>query len=112
MSVWTPPTTDADQLAWMRLIRSENVGPATFGTLMRRFQGAEAALKALPDLARRGGLKRKIKLAAADEVAREMEAVHKVGASLIFLGAEAYPPLLATIDQPPPVLTGGGRPHS
>ena len=46
--------TDAERLAWLRLIRSENVGPVTFFELMRHFGSAEDVLQALPDLARRG----------------------------------------------------------
>jgi DNA processing protein len=38
------------RLAWLRLIRSENVGPATFRTLVNEFGGAEAAIDALPML--------------------------------------------------------------
>jgi DNA processing protein len=37
------------------LIRSENVGPATFRALVNEFGGAEAAIDALPLLSRRGG---------------------------------------------------------
>ena len=47
--------TDAERLAWLRLIRSENVGPVTFRELINRFGGAAAALDALPELSRRGG---------------------------------------------------------
>ena len=47
--------TDEQRLDWLRLIRSENVGPRTFRTLVNHYGGARAALKALPDLARRGG---------------------------------------------------------
>jgi predicted Rossmann fold nucleotide-binding protein DprA/Smf involved in DNA uptake len=47
--------TDAERLDWLRLIRSENVGPVTFGQLLTRFGTATEALRALPDLARRGG---------------------------------------------------------
>jgi hypothetical protein len=43
------------RLSWLRLIRSENVGPATFRALVNQFGGAEAALDALPALSRRGG---------------------------------------------------------
>lgn len=43
------------RLAWLRLIRSENVGPATFRALVNEFGGAEAAIDALPALSRRGG---------------------------------------------------------
>ena len=42
----------------LRLLRAENVGPATFRLLVNRFGGAAAALEALPDMSRRGGLSR------------------------------------------------------
>ena len=47
--------SDAERLDWLRLIRSENVGPVTFLQLLQRFQSAAAALAALPELARKGG---------------------------------------------------------
>ena len=47
--------SDRQRLSWLRLIRSENVGPATFRALVNQFGGAEAALDALPALSRRGG---------------------------------------------------------
>jgi len=47
--------SDRQQLSWLRLIRSENVGPATFRALVNQFGGAEAALEALPALSWRGG---------------------------------------------------------
>jgi DNA processing protein len=43
------------RLHWLRLIRSENVGPATFRAHVNQFGGAEGALQALPVLSRRGG---------------------------------------------------------
>src|SRR5262249_37587050 len=47
--------SDRQRLSWLRLIRSENVGPATFRALVNQFGGAEAALDTLPALSRRGG---------------------------------------------------------
>ena len=47
--------TDAQRLDWLRLIRTEGVGPRTFRTLVNRFGGAAAALDALPNLSRRQG---------------------------------------------------------
>ncbi|MBI3451585.1 MAG: DNA-protecting protein DprA, partial [Rhodospirillales bacterium] len=44
--------TDRERRDWLRLIRSENIGPITFFQLLRRFGSATAALAALPDLAR------------------------------------------------------------
>ena len=49
------PLSDKERLDRLRLIRSENVGPITFRSLLRRFGSARAAIEALPDLARRGG---------------------------------------------------------
>jgi predicted Rossmann fold nucleotide-binding protein DprA/Smf involved in DNA uptake len=47
--------TDAQRIAWLRLVRSDNVGPATFRQLLNRFASAEAALEALPGLLKRTG---------------------------------------------------------
>ena len=64
----------AERFAMLRLIRSENVGPITVRQLLARFGTAEAALAALPDLARRGGRKRPIKIASRDDAERELAA--------------------------------------
>ena len=50
--------SDEQRLDWLRLIRSDNVGPRTFRDLVNHYGGARAALAALPDLARRGGARR------------------------------------------------------
>jgi len=47
--------TDEQRIDWLRLIRSQNVGPRTFRALVNHFGGAHAALAELPALARRGG---------------------------------------------------------
>ena len=54
-----PPRNDTEKIEWLRLIRSENVGPVTFTQLMQRYNTAHAALKALPSLAKKGGAKKK-----------------------------------------------------
>ena len=59
--------SDMQRIAWLRLINSENVGPVTFTKLIKRFGGAEQALRALPDLSRRGGLKRSIKICSLED---------------------------------------------
>ena len=64
--------TDRQRLAWLRLIRTENVGPSTFRTLVNEFGGAEAALLALPDLSRRGGLRKTIRIYPEDDAAAEL----------------------------------------
>jgi DNA processing protein len=94
--------SDAQRLDWLRLIRSENVGPRTFRTLVNRYGGAGPALEALPHLAKQGG--RTIRVAAREDCEREMDAIQKFGARLLCLGEDDYPKSLRAIDAPPPVL--------
>ena len=94
---------------WLRLIRSENVGPRTFRALINNCGGARAALEALPELARRGGATRPIRIAAADEIEREFAAARKLGVRFVALGEPEYPPALRQIDSAPPILALRGR---
>ena len=87
----------AQRIAWLRLIRSENVGPATFRSLVNTFGGAEAAIDALPGLSRRGG-RTDIRLCSEAEAEAELEAAERIGASLVAVGETGYPPALAQVD--------------
>lgn len=97
------------RLAWLRLIRSENVGPATFRALVNQFGGALAAIEALPALSRRGGRAHDIRLCSEAEAEAELEAAERLGASLVAIGEPGYPPALAEVDAPPPLLFVKGR---
>jgi len=101
--------SDEQRFDWLRLIRSENVGPRTFRALINQFAGARAALEALPELARRGGARRALRIAGADEVERELIAARRAGVRFVALGEPEYPPLLRQIDSAPPVLAVRGR---
>ena len=57
-----PRLTDRQRLNWLRLIRTDNVGPATFRDLINRCGSAEAALAMLPELAMRGGAMRGVRV--------------------------------------------------
>jgi predicted Rossmann fold nucleotide-binding protein DprA/Smf involved in DNA uptake len=46
--------SDIERLNRLRLIRSDNIGPRTFASLLRHSGDAASALAHLPDLARRG----------------------------------------------------------
>lgn len=100
----TPSLSEAQRLAWLRLIRSENVGPHTFRDLINHFGSADAALAALPDLSARGG-KRTIRVHPLHDAEAEMEAHGRFGARLVALGEADYPPHLRHIDGPPPLLS-------
>ncbi|MGE5259916.1 MAG: hypothetical protein ACM3MH_03445 [Actinomycetota bacterium] len=81
------------RLAWLRLIRSENVGPTTFRGLVNEFGGAEAAIDALPTLSRRGGRTQAIRLYSEDEAEGELTAAEALGAHLVAIGEPGYPPV-------------------
>jgi len=59
--------TELERIDRLRLIRSDNVGPRTFRSLVDHFGTARAALERLPDLARRGGAARSGRICSADE---------------------------------------------
>lgn len=99
--------TDEQRLAWLRLIRSERVGPRTFRALLHQFGGAEAALQALPDLARRAG-RLAIRVASRAEAEREVEALDRLGARFIGQGEPDYPRALLAIDTAPPLIAVRG----
>jgi len=96
--------SDIERLTWLRLIRSDNVGPRTFRSLMRHFGGAAAALEALPGLARRGGAATPGRICTEAEAAREIAATDAIGARLVASHEPGYPPRLATLDDAPPLL--------
>ena len=101
--------TDQQRFDWLRLTRSENVGPRTFRALVTNCGGVGAALKALPELARRGGAKRPIRIASVEEVEKELIAARRHGVRFVALGEADYPPVLQEIDSAPPILALRGR---
>ncbi|MEZ5872283.1 MAG: DNA-processing protein DprA [Nitratireductor sp.] len=96
--------SDEQRLNWLRLIRSENVGPATFRDLINHFGTASAALEAVPELARRGGVAARISIASREDAQREMARAEKIGARFTGMGEPDYPPMLRGLDSPPPLV--------
>jgi DNA processing protein len=101
--------SEAERFDWLRLIRSENVGPRTFFQLIDHLGTAAAALDAAPELSRRGGRKRAIRIADPDRLATEMEALDQADARMIALCEPDYPEALAAIHDPPPLITVRGN---
>src|SRR5690606_30720299 len=83
--------TERQRLNWLRLIRSENVGPASFRELINRFGSAEAAIEALPDLARKGGATRLPRLCSMETAEAELARAERCGAAFIAIGEPDYP---------------------
>lgn len=96
--------TDAERLDWLRLIRSENVGPVSFYHLLRFYGSAAAALDHLPELARRGGRRRPVKVCPASVAEKEISSAAKTGARVIAAIEPEYPEALAAIEDAPPVV--------
>jgi len=99
-----PPLSDEERRDWLCLSMSENVGPATFSALLARFGSAGAALKAIPDLTRKGGLRRPPRIYAREDGERAIEAAARLGARFIARSEPSYPPLLRVVDPAPPLL--------
>jgi DNA processing protein len=100
----------AERRDWLRLYRSENVGPIAFRQLLRRYGDAAAALAALPELAKRGG-KRGFKPFSQAEATAELERLAALDATLLCLCEPAYPAHLREVEDAPPVLAVRGHPH-
>ncbi|MEN0119408.1 MAG: DNA-processing protein DprA [Agrobacterium cavarae] len=100
--------TEKQKLSWLRLIRSDNIGPVTFRDLINHFGSAEAALDVLPDLSRRGGAARSPRIATLAQAEREMETATRFGARFVGIGEPDYPPALREIDGAPPLIAMKG----
>ncbi|MBB4287106.1 DNA-processing protein DprA [Roseospira goensis] len=100
--------SDTDRRDWLRLIRSENVGPITFHRLLRQYGSAAAALEALPALARRGGRTRPLRVCSRAAAERELAALARAGVQVLAHGDSGYPRALAPLEDSPPLLFAVG----
>jgi DNA processing protein len=99
-----PSLTDAQRVDRLRLIRSDNVGPRTFRSLIHHCGSARAALERLPELARRGGASRSQRICSEQDARAELEACARLGVHLLAPGEDGYPPRLTELDDAPPLL--------
>ena len=108
----TPHLTDSERIDRLRLIRSDNIGPRTFASLLRHFGDARSALKQLPDLARRGGASRSGRICSEEDAVAELAAARNIGVCLLAPNEAGYPSRLATLDDAPPMLGVRGAPET
>ncbi|HEX4184469.1 MAG TPA: DNA-processing protein DprA [Stellaceae bacterium] len=94
-----------ERLDWLRLCRTETIGPVSFYAMLRRFGSARAALDVLPRLARRGERATTVTAVTRAAAEAELAALHRAGARLVCWGEPGYPSALAAIDDAPPILT-------
>jgi len=100
---------DEQRIDWLRLIRSQNVGPRTFRTLVNHFGGARAALEALPELARRGGSGTTPMICTRAKAEGEIAAARRLGVTFVAIGELDYPRRLQVIDDAPPLIALRGN---
>ena len=96
---------NASDLDRLRLARTEGVGPVTYRRLTEQFPFPADAIAALPALARTGGRAEAPATPSVRQAEREAAQVAKLGGRIIFVGSEDYPPMMALLDDPPPVLS-------
>jgi DNA processing protein len=101
--------TDTQRRDWLRLARTETVGPVTFDQLIRRHGDAREALDTLPDLARRGGRAGGVAVPSIAQAEDELAAGARLGARLIAACEPDFPQALAALDPPPPLIWALGR---
>lgn len=104
-----PPTTEDDRFSWLRLLRSRRVGVTTFYRLLSEHGTAQAALDALPGVARAAGVS-DYTPCPEGVIAAELRAARAAGARLICRGETDYPDALAALDDAPPMLWTRGDP--
>lgn len=86
---------------WIRLIRTQTIGPVAFRDLIVRYGNAAAALDALPSLIR----KKSVSIPTLEQVEREMEYAEQMGVRLICAVEPDYPKYLKALDPPPPIIS-------
>jgi hypothetical protein len=100
--------SEGERLAWLRLARSEKIGPMTFRRLMRSFGSASKALELLPELARRGRGQPVVPYPAT-AAADELDRLHRIGGRLVAYCEPDYPAALASTSDAPPVIAALGN---
>ncbi len=93
-----------ERLAWLRLARTDNIGPATFAALLARFPDVREALDAAPRLARRGG-RRELEITAEADAKAELERLTRLHGRMLACVEPEFPLALAALDPPPPVIS-------
>ncbi|MHC4593659.1 MAG: DNA-processing protein DprA [Planctomycetota bacterium] len=105
-----PQPNSVDIEKWLKLIRTDRVGPSTFAKFIKHFGSVDRALGAsVSELAKIDGVGLKIAERIATtrtkfDTTPELELAQKLGVWIISLDDRRYPPVLKQIYDPPPVL--------
>ncbi len=100
--------SEEERLDWLQLAQSENVGPITFERLLQLYGSAGKAIVALPELSKRGGLKRALVVFDRSRAEDAMSRAAGIGASFIASCEPDYPEWLRQIPSAPPLICARG----
>lgn len=100
--------TDGERRDWVRLARSEGVGPVTFFGLLARFGTVGDAISALPDLISKSGRKG-LKLVSAAQAEDEIAATFAFGGQILASCEHTFSRALSAITPPPPIISVRGH---
>jgi DNA processing protein len=101
-SIHPTPQKD-DRLDRLRLVRSRRVGAVTYHRLLAEHGSAQAALAALPGIAKAAGVE-EYEVCPQGVAQAEMKQGRALGATLLVHGEAAYPQALMDIPDAPPIL--------
>lgn len=93
----------------LRLIRSENVGPKTFFSLIKFFGSASRALENIADFSLRGGKSKPIRVYSKLAASKELDLLEKNGARILSYKDPSYCSLLKETPDFPPIVTYKGN---
>jgi len=105
MNTGNAPLSEGEKLAWLRLSRTDNIGPITFYRLVETYGSASKALEVLPELSKRGGRKKPLAPAHERDVEKEYKALSKLKGRIITAACEDYPLALAATSDAPPIIS-------
>lgn len=86
----------------LKLIRSDNIGAATYHKLIGQFKTVESAIDNIDEVNKK--IKRKIKLASDKNLKEEIKILTEIGGEFLFEDDARYPEQLKFINDYPPVL--------
>ncbi|UYO00394.1 MAG: DNA-processing protein DprA [Devosia sp.] len=98
--------TPDQRISWLRLVRTDNIGPVTFRQLLNRFGSADAAIEALPGLSKGAG--RPLSVISRARAEDEIAGLQRYGARLVAQCEADYPAHLNHISGAPPLVTMAG----
>lgn len=99
---------DEDRINFIRLARTNGVGPVTFFNLLSEADNFSDIIEFSEEVFAKKPAKKVIKITPKDQVLKEIEDSEKFGAKMILITDEDYPDLLRSTPGAPPVITVKG----